>query len=345
MTENNKQNNGSPSCGCGSGSSAGNWIWIILAMLAVAMFFEKPPCKCSPINPLNQKVDSSLTNERESFSRWNPAQADTRNKENICYMCDGDIPLKTLVIVKTGKGDVRLCGMHHYFVMYSSLTEDKTGFEDRVSVTDWNTGALVALKKAFFLYGTENKTGRPTIKAFADKDAADKEKQLYGGTLMNLSELQEKELANRCGFCDRAVYQGDASEVIVDDVHTWGCCSHCALGIAARTGKDIEIHEKDHLTGEKIVVKINNGSIASLEPKSAVAWFGQRTKPDGKHISAGCFHQGFFVNPENLKKWVELNPYETGEMITIQKALADKMALSKEQIAKACKIGECSPKN
>ena len=43
----------------------------------------------------------------------------------------------------------------------------------------------------------------------------------------------------------------------------------------------------------------------------------------------------------NLKKWVEANPLETGEQITIAKALADKMKLSPEQIAKACKLGEC----
>ena len=66
------------------------------------------------------------------------------------------------------------------------------------------------------------------------------------------------------------------------------------------------------------------------------------TRPS--NVSAGCFHQGFFANAENLKKWVEANPLETGEMITIQKALADKMKLTPQQISKACKIGECAPK-
>jgi hypothetical protein len=75
-----------------------------------------------------------------------------------------------------------------------------------------------------------------------------------------------------------------------------------------------------------------------------VAWFGQRKGADGKFASAGCFHQGFFVNADNLKKWVEQNPLETGRLITIQQALADKMKLSQQQIQKACKIGECAPK-
>jgi hypothetical protein len=39
----------------------------------------------------------------------------------------------------------------------------------------------------------------------------------------------------------------------------------------------------------------------------------------------------------------EANPQETGEMVGIQKVLADKMALSQQQIQKACKIGECAP--
>ena len=277
-------------------------------------------------------------------SRWTPAQPDARAKDAICYMCDGNVPANSLVVVKTDKGDVRLCGMHHYFVMYSCLSEDKTGFEKKVSVADWATGGPVAISDAVYVYGLDAKTGRPTVKAFAGKDAAEKERQANGGNVLDLAVLQGKELANKCGFCDRAVYPEDVAEVTVGDVKTWGCCSHCALGVAARTGKDIVVREKDRLTGEPVVVKTLNGSVASLEPATAVAWFGQRTKPDGTHASAGCFHQGFFVNAENLKKWVEANPLETGEMITVQKALADKMKLTPQQIGKACKIGGCSPK-
>jgi hypothetical protein len=162
--------------------------------------------------------------------------------------------------------------------------------------------------------------------------------------VLDLAVLQGNELANKCGFCDRAVYPEDVAAVTVGDVKTWGCCSHCALGVAARTGKDIEVRERDRLTGETVVVKTLNGSVASLEPATAVAWFGQRTKPDGTHVSAGCFHQGFFANAVNLKKWVDTNPLETGEQITIAKALADKIKLTPQQIGKACKIGECAPK-
>ena len=81
--------------------------------------------------------------------------------------------------------------------------------------------------------------------------------------------------------------------------------------------------------------------IASLEPATAVAWFGQKKAPDGKWVSAGCFKQGFFVNEENLKKWLDARPAMTGRQITIAQALADKMKLTPQQIAKACKLGEC----
>jgi thioredoxin 1 len=277
-----------------------------------------------------------------AFERLMPAQTDNRTKDQICYMCDGDINTKTLVTVQTDKGPVRLCSPHCYFIMYSCLTEDKTGLEKKVSVTDWATGETMAATEAMYLYGLDERTGRPTIKAFAGSIRPDH--ATSGGVVIPWQVLQEKELATRCGFCDRAVYPQDAAQVIAGGLHTWGCCSHCALGVAARTGNDIEVHEKDRLTGEEIIVKTLDGRVASLEPATAVAWFGQRQKPDGTWGSAGCFHQGFFVNAENLEKWVEQNPYETGRLISISRALADKMKLTPQQIQKACKIGECVPK-
>jgi hypothetical protein len=229
--------------------------------------------------------------------------------------------------------------------MYSCLTEDKTGFEKKVSVTDWAAVKPLQAEEAVFLYGQDETTGRPWIRPFADQAEAAKERAGSGGNILALETLRQKELSHRCGFCERACYPQDAAEVIVEGgVHTWGCCSHCALGVAARTGKNIEVREKDRLTKEKIIVKTFDGKIASLEPATAVAWFGQRKKPDGTWGSAGCFHQGFFVNVENLKKWVEKNPFETGRLISIHQALASKMKLTPEQIQKACKIGECVPK-
>jgi len=278
-----------------------------------------------------------------TFERLTPAKPDNRPKDSICYMCDGDIIQKTLVTVQTDKGPVRLCGLHCYFIMYSCLTEDKTNFEKKVSVTDWATGKLTPAAPTLYLYSF-NETGQPVIKAFADKQTAEGEQKASGGSVIEWMVLQNKELAARCGFCDRAVYPQDGAVVRVGGVNTWGCCSHCAMGVAARTGKDIEVHEKDRLTGQEIVVRTLGGKVASLEPATAVAWFGQRQKPDGAWVSAGCFHQGFFTSADNLKKWVEQNPYETGRLISISQALADKMKLSPEQIQKACKIGECSPK-
>ena len=287
------------------------------------------------------------TTESPAFERLAPAKVDSRPKDSVCYMCGGDIKPRTQVTVQTDKGPVLLCSPHCYFIMYSCLTEDKAGFERRVSVADWGTGDLVLATETVFLSGHDETTGRPWIKAFGSRTEAIKERAAAGGGILAHAALQEKELSHRCGFCDRACYPQDAAKVIVEGgLQTWGCCSHCALGVAARTGKDIEVHEKDRLTGQEIVVKTFEGKVASLKlkPKTAVAWFGQRKKPDGTWCSAGCFHQGFFVTAESLKKWVAQNPYETGRMISISQALAAKMKLSPEQIKKACKIGECSPK-
>ncbi|HOX57406.1 MAG TPA: organomercurial lyase [Candidatus Paceibacterota bacterium] len=183
--------------------------------------------------------------------------------------------------------------------------------------------------------------GRPTIKAFADKDAAVKEQQGSPGNVLTWDVLWSKELATRCAFCDRAVYPEDACGVKFGTTHGHGCCTHCSMGVAARLKQDIEVEAKDGLTGELIRVKTLNGQIASLEPASAVAWFGQKKDAEGKWVSAGCFKQGFFVNAANLQKWLDARPTMTGRQITIAQALADKMKLSPEQIAKACKLGEC----
>jgi thioredoxin 1 len=279
-----------------------------------------------------------------AFERLVPTEADNRPRDKICYMCDSDINDKTLVTVQTGKGPVRLCSPHCYFIMYSCLTEDKTGLENKVSVTDWVMGKSVPATDAVYVYDMDGETGKPVVKAFADSGNAEEEQKSASGSIIGWEILKDKELATRCGFCDRAVYPQDAARVIAGGLHTWGCCSHCALGVAARTGNDIEVHEKDRLTGEEIIVKTLDGKVASLEPATAVAWFGQRQKPDGTWGSAGCFHQGFFVTAQNLEKWVEQNPLETGRQISISQALANKMKLSPQQIQKACKIGECIPK-
>ncbi len=279
-----------------------------------------------------------------AFERLLPAQADTRAKDSVCYMCDGDIQPENAVTVRTAKGEVRLCGPHCYFIMYSCLTEDKADFGKKVMVTDRANGKPIPAMEATYLYGVDAKSGRPTIAAFADKAAADTERRNQGGNLVTWAQLEQKELAARCGFCDRAVYPEDAALVKVDGLYTWGCCSHCAMGVAARTGKDIEVHQKDALTGEMIVVKTAASKVASLEPSTSVAWFGQRKNAEGKWASAGCFHQGFFTSEANLKTWVHRHPFETGRQISIQKALDDKLALNAQQIQKACKIGECAPK-
>ncbi|HUW60059.1 MAG TPA: organomercurial lyase [Candidatus Bathyarchaeia archaeon] len=276
------------------------------------------------------------------FTRLEPASADTRDKNQICYMCDGDIAAKTLVVLKTEKGDVNFCSPHCYFIAYSSMMESKPPIEN-VSVTDWNTGSLVAAGSARFALSLDQHT-RPVVKAFADEAAAKAECSANGGSVIDMPGLMAKEMETRCGFCDRAVYPADACAVKVEGLNTWGCCTMCALGVAARLQKDIEVTAKDALSGEPIQVKTAGGHVSSLEPQSAVAWAGTKKDAEGKLVSTGCFKQAFFAHEANLRKWVDVHPTATGRLILIEQALVEKMKLTPQQISKACKIGECTPK-
>ena len=286
-------------------------------------------------------VDLSGDKPSAGIVRETPVAADTHPRESVCFMCDGDVNAKTKTLVKGETEQRVLCSPHCYFIYLSSIVgADPKAEAAKVTVTDWASGILVPATTATYLYGMDAK-GRPTTKAFADKAAAVKEQQTSPGNLLAWELLRSKELATRCAFCDRAVYPEDACGVKFGTTHGYGCCTHCSMGVAARLKQDIEVEAKDGLTGELIRVKTLDGQIASLEPATAVAWFGQKKGPDGKMVSAGCFKQGFFVNEANLQKWLDARPVMTGRQITIAQALADKMKLSPEQIAKACKLGEC----
>ncbi len=286
-------------------------------------------------------VDINQGKPAVGIVRETPLAPDTRPRQSVCFMCDGDVVAKTRTVVKGQTEQRILCGPHCYFIYFSSIVgADPKAEAAKVSVTDWASGNLVGATAATYLYGMDAQ-GRPTIKAFADKEAAVKEQQASSGTLVGWEVLRSKELATRCAFCDRAVYPEDACGVKFGTTHGHGCCTHCSMGVAARLKQDIEVEAKDSLTGEVIRVKTLDGQIASIEPKTAIAWFGQKKGPDGKWVSAGCFKQGFFVNEANLQKWLEARPAMTGRQITIAQALADKMKLTAEQIAKACKLGEC----
>ena len=51
-----------------------------------------------------------------------------------------------------------------------------------------------------------------------------------------------------------------------DGLNTWGCCPICALGVAARLQKDIEVRAAGRADRRDDRVVTVNGSVASLEP-------------------------------------------------------------------------------
>jgi len=286
-------------------------------------------------------VDVTGGKPSSGIVREMPVAVDTRPPQAVCFMCDGDVNPKTRTLVKGRNEQHVLCGLHCYFVYFSSIVGADPGIEEaKVSVTDWASGRTVAATTASYIYGIDSK-GRATIRACGDTVAASKEQQSSGGIVVNWELLRSKELAIRCTFCDRAVYPEDACSVKLGTTHGYGCCTHCAMGVAARLKQDIEVEAKDGLTGEIIRVGTLDGQVASLNPATAIAWFGQKKGPDGKWVSAGCFKQGFFVSEANLQRWLDAHPAFTGRQITIAQALSDKMKLSPDQIARACKLGEC----
>jgi len=274
--------------------------------------------------------------------RETPVRADTRPRDKVCSLCDGDIDAHHLTKVQGSAEQRLLCSPHCYFIYLTSLVGADLKVEDaKVQVTDAESGSLIPAVGATYLYGLDAK-GRATIQAFAKPESAQAAQARTPAAMIPWEVLRTKELATRCGFCDRAVYPEDACPVTVaGGIRTQGCCTHCALGVAARLHKDIEVEARDGYSGEVIRVKTMDGKVASIEPASAIAWFGQKKTPDGKWVSAGCFKQGFFVSQANLEAWLEQRPSMTGRQITIAQALADKMKLSPDQIAKACKLGEC----
>ncbi len=279
----------------------------------------------------------------ETFQRFETASLDERDKESVCYMCDGDIQPQTRTVLKTDKGEVAFCSPHCYFITWSSMVGEKPADAD-VTVTDWSTGTTAPAASAHYVYGMDP-SNRPTIKAFADEAPAEAERAAAGGNRMTWADVQKKEQTTLCGFCDRAVYPEDAGVVkVAGGLSTWGCCPMCSLGVAARLQKDIEVTEKDALTGEAVLIKTLSGHVASLEPAGAVAWAGSRKNEAGDIVSTGCFKQAVFASEDNLKEWVQAHPTATGRMISIEAALAAKMKLTPQQISQACKIGECAPK-
>jgi thioredoxin 1 len=288
----------------------------------------------------------------EILAKWNELGVDLSPKkaptsasssaEQTCFMCDEANSEKTLVEVKTPTQPIRFCSIHCYFIYRTSL-KDAKGVDEKVSVTDWETGSTIPAVKAVYLVGLDDKA-RSTIKAFATKESALKERQRSGGNLMDWLTLSSKEQAMRCGFCDRAVYAEDSCLVKVGGLNTYGCCPMCALGVAVRLQKNIEVKAFDALTGEPIHVTVTDGRVSDLNPKTAIAWAGQKKDAQGKTISAGCFKQAFFVNEANLKTWLGKNPSAVGTKITIDEALQAKMNMTAEQIRNACKIDGCEKK-
>ena len=82
---------------------------------------------------------------------------------------------------------------------------------------------------------------------------------------------------------------------------------------------------------------------ADTRPREAVCFMCDGdVNPKTKVVVKGQAEQRMLCSPHcYLKKWLDARPADMGRQITIAQALADKMKLTPDQIAKACKLGEC----
>lgn len=277
-----------------------------------------------------QEFGVALSVGPEMIKRLEPAAKDDRPKDKVCSFTGLDLVPATQVTINAPSGPIRLVSPHA-FAIYHSCAADAVKLP-AMTVVRTVDGSEIAIEKAFF-YSEVDAKGQTSVKVYATKEAVKR--------TADFSTWLAGEQSNRCGFCDRSLYPNAVAKVQVGDTTTWGCCAHCAIGVAARLKKDIVVSYPDNQTGEIVTVTTKDMKIASVTPVGAVAWFGKKLNAEGKYVSAGCFHQGFFASQENLKTWLAAHPLEIGEQISFQQSLDDKLKLSPEQIQKACKIGAC----
>ncbi len=125
-----------------------------------------------------------------NFKRLESVGKDQRPKGKICFMCDGDVDAKTVVTVPTEKGNVNLCSAHHFFVMLSCLQKDLEPTEKAAIVADAATGKMIPAMTGNYLCGMDEKTGRPTVKALADRGEAEKARAVEGGSIVGYDVLK-----------------------------------------------------------------------------------------------------------------------------------------------------------
>jgi thioredoxin 1 len=280
------------------------------------------------------KVDLGQEPAAEMIRRLEPAAKDERPKDQVCSFTGRDLDPATVVTIAAPSGPIRLVSPHAWAI-YHSCAADAAKLPAITTVCTAE-GQEVNVEKAVFVLNADAKN-HTSATAHASREAAAK----MPGMVLDFPAWLAREQAARCGFCDRSVYPDEAAKVRVGGLHTYGCCAHCAMGVAARMKQDLIIEYPDNQTGETITITTQDLKIASVTPAGAVAWFGKKPGPDGKMVSAGCFHQGFFASLDNLTAWLAAHPHAIGEQISFQQSLDDKLKLNPEQIRKACKVGEC----
>lgn len=83
----------------------------------------------------------------------------------------------------------------------------------------------------------------------------------------------------------------------------------------------IEIDSICFHCGQRIRIKMSEGTINSIKPSSTVVWLGTSREGVGSCDTNLCPYINFFSSSEHIAEWKDKNPNELGIMLTLQQSL------------------------
>ncbi|MGH3065597.1 MAG: alkylmercury lyase family protein, partial [Gaiellaceae bacterium] len=106
----------------------------------------------------------------------------------------------------------------------------------------------------------------------------------------------------------------------------YAMCAIDALGIAPMLEQTIETRSRDPLTGAAFQAKVAPDGTATWEPETAVVVAGALDR-QGDSCCGCCPVLNFFVSDDSAQRWLSEHPHVSGQVITIDDAVASGRAV------------------
>ena len=253
-----------------------------------------------------------------------PRQASAQQGER-CAMCGKAVNEKTKVVVTLPSGAQKVFCCPHCALMEMSMPQAGMPANLQVTVTDWQTGALIPTSAAQFVYGSSLvPCCNPSILPFQDKAAAEACLKQHGGALLSWQECDTRMAGVRCAACGMPTDPDSATHVMINGEEKLACCCMCAAKLLAEHKNDhVHMTAKCDQCGGKIEIDMAGGQI-KVEPSGAILWMG--TKP------RGCHFNHWFDSHACLQAWQAKHPDETGTAMTVDQAVQEELQGNKGSI-------------